>query len=674
MQYSPGTFHWKRTSINEPHPFVLMRGFRGSNRNLTLMDGMTINYPPSLTTNWMSVPMMTVERIEEVRGPFSSLYGGSAMGGVVNFITKTPDKQEIRAKVSYGTFDTLIAQAAYGDRFMDKFSLLLSYEGRRTDGYPSRIVKGSSTSGKGTTPVTGWQTTRDVLDTKDIYILGDRGDEDNNENNIFGKLSFDITAKSNLSFSINHYEKDFEFGDYNTYLRDAYGNPVDSGSVSFLNQKIDLTPGTFLMGTGNTSRKQTRYIAKYTNKFAEGSSLEVLLGANDTPESVSNSPGSSILSADGAGIVSETDSEAYFSEVKLNLPIGNRNFITSGVSYEQMSSKDAYYTLSNWKNTDSKTAFTQSSKGKTENIGIYIQDEISIFSELTAYLGARYDLYRISDGEVVITDPAYIVTSYEAHTESQFSPKLSLHYRPFSDTVFRGSVGTSFRGPMIGELFKKSFHNPNIWMYGNPELEPETAVSWELGVVQNFLNRKTTFAATYFESYVDNLINDVPTAYDPVVGTVIEQKTQNIGKAEIRGVEAEIRHKFTDYLSGFANFTWTDAKTKEHPTNKAAEGKQITLIPEYMANAGLNFSMNNFDVSLTNKYVSKIYSREDNLDTATGVPEGYDEVFLTDFKVGYKFTQWTKISFSINDLFDQGEYYNYKVPGRRVMASMEITF
>ena len=44
----------------------------------------------------------SLERIEVVKGPASSLYGGYAMGGVVNMITRMPEKQELTLTGGYG--------------------------------------------------------------------------------------------------------------------------------------------------------------------------------------------------------------------------------------------------------------------------------------------------------------------------------------------------------------------------------------------------------------------------------------------------------------------------------------------------------------------------------------------------------------------------------------------
>lgn len=39
--------------------------------------------------DWSAIPLNSIERVEVIRGPMSSLYGADAMGGVINIITKS---------------------------------------------------------------------------------------------------------------------------------------------------------------------------------------------------------------------------------------------------------------------------------------------------------------------------------------------------------------------------------------------------------------------------------------------------------------------------------------------------------------------------------------------------------------------------------------------------------
>ncbi len=76
------------------------------NRVLLLIDGRPALSPESGGALWTLVPNGSIERVEIVKGAFSSLYGSSAMGGVINVITKKPDDQTQTAfRSRYGFFD-----------------------------------------------------------------------------------------------------------------------------------------------------------------------------------------------------------------------------------------------------------------------------------------------------------------------------------------------------------------------------------------------------------------------------------------------------------------------------------------------------------------------------------------------------------------------------------------
>ena len=100
---------------------VAIRGVRSSAMGsdlqgavLVLVDGRRIG-----TDNLSMLPMVNVERIEIIRGPASVQYGSSAIGGVINVITKRgigalqPEDKNLAARLEAGggSFDTYKTQA-----------------------------------------------------------------------------------------------------------------------------------------------------------------------------------------------------------------------------------------------------------------------------------------------------------------------------------------------------------------------------------------------------------------------------------------------------------------------------------------------------------------------------------------------------------------------------------
>lgn len=98
---------------------VGIRGFRplygGVNpRVLVLLDGR-----PAGGANLSTIDLDALERVEVVKGPASALYGSSAMGGVVNLVTRrSTGAPEGSASVRYGSFETTEVAARGGGRLL----------------------------------------------------------------------------------------------------------------------------------------------------------------------------------------------------------------------------------------------------------------------------------------------------------------------------------------------------------------------------------------------------------------------------------------------------------------------------------------------------------------------------------------------------------------------------
>jgi outer membrane receptor for ferrienterochelin and colicins len=83
---------------DHPQATVMMQGFEGAYVKV-LIDGMEITGDTGGATPVNMIPVSDIERIEIIRGASSVLYGSDAMGGVINIITKKPDKGKLSARL-----------------------------------------------------------------------------------------------------------------------------------------------------------------------------------------------------------------------------------------------------------------------------------------------------------------------------------------------------------------------------------------------------------------------------------------------------------------------------------------------------------------------------------------------------------------------------------------------
>jgi vitamin B12 transporter len=89
---------------------VFLRG-ANSNQVVVLIDGVRIGSSTTGAASWNAIPLSSIDHIEIVYGPLSSLYGADAIGGVVHIFT---NKSEGRP-----AFSASLGDGSYGARQLD---------------------------------------------------------------------------------------------------------------------------------------------------------------------------------------------------------------------------------------------------------------------------------------------------------------------------------------------------------------------------------------------------------------------------------------------------------------------------------------------------------------------------------------------------------------------------
>jgi vitamin B12 transporter len=166
---------------------------------------------------------------------------------------------------------------------------------------------------------------------------------------------------------------------------------------------------------------------------------------------------------------------------------------------------------------------TYSTLDKTMNdVAGYAQYEFSPVERFTFTAGGRIDDY----------------TTFGTHGTYRFGGRWTA---PVTETILRANVGTGFRAPSFVQTFPP---------FGNPDLQPEESLGWDVGVEQSLCENKVRLGATYFQNEFDNLIISVPAP--PPFYSMLE----NAGKARTLGVETFGSWTPVTNLTLRGTFTW----------------------------------------------------------------------------------------------------------------------
>ncbi len=662
----PGVMVKRGKGLMDTLASVTLRGIPDQKRTLIMMDGIILNNPYYGGVKWGGYYPENLEKIEVVKGPFSSLYGGYAMGGVVNFITKMPKKREITLKAGYGTpfdrgdgmDDLKRAYLSYGNKIKN-FSFFVSYGRQDTNGYPTKLVTSSSLPPAG---ISGYEITYDRYGNLK-YLFGDTGDNRWWDDGITVKAQYEFNRHTRFRFTFMRNRYKYSYDDPHTYLFNATtGDPV-------------YYPGEYKYLTGAGGRVSNIYATHLETRISKKLKTKLLFSYVDTEKDWYVIPGSKAeiwgcppgVNPKYCGYVSNTPQKAFTIDLQFIKPIFFNQILTFGGYYrwEYADTKEKY--LTNWKNEDSTVSLKYESKGKSRTYAFYAQDEIPLKENLTVYIGARVDFWKTYDGYANQVGTSGYPKEYKSNSESCVSPKLAVVYKPFEKTVLKGSVGKAFRPPTIYELYRTWTSSWSGTTYaGNPNLSPETLWSYELGITQE-LWKGASLSLTGFYNKMTDLI------YTQAVNATYKEKV-NVGEAESKGFEAGFEQKFDFGLKLFANLTYTDSEILKNEAKPETEGKRLTYTPLWMGNIGTELDRGRFSAYIVGRYMDKIYSDDENKDKKSGVYGSYDEYFVVDVRLSYKLTKFTTFSLSFDNIFDKDYYCYYKAPGASWFAELSIKF
>ncbi len=637
-------------------------------RTLVLLDGQPIQDAATGKVNWRVPLLADIERIEVVPGGFSSLYGSNAIGGVVNILTKQPDKRELTTNYKKGWGDASGEDASI--YFRDKMANGLGFAGgvgyQRRDSYVNDFILKAPLAGAAGTPVSSAQatTTREGVAT---YLVGDLGTTPWQASNVSAKLFYDLTSGSKLFAGINHQETKVNYTRFNSYLSNtATGAPVSSGTLGINGQRVvwansDFAPFSSLP----LQEASNRYFVGYDGTLGSDMLLKIDLAKIMRVYNFS-AAGATALWDSGAGTWTDTSNNGLDGTAQLSFPLGINHFMVAGVALHKDEVNQKIWALTNWRDPATRTTPGSGYNGHSTTTSLFAQDEFSATEVLKIYLGGRWDDWRAQGDNFVVTPASS--TSYAERHVAAFSPKLSATYKPIDALVLRTSFGRSFRAPTNQDLYSSSSSRGRTTT-GDPNLQPERGVTWELGGEWR-TGASSKLTATIYETQLSNLI------YVKQVTTVAPLLSQriNAGKARVRGVELSAFHSLTNWLEVDANYAYIDSRILENAADPLSVGKRLTDAPGNIVGIGMTAQQGAWSCNVNARHVSHIFWNAQNTDIVEGVPGSYDAHTLVNAKVGYAFNKMMFASLAINNLLNTRAYSYFLLPGRTLTAALDLSF
>jgi len=669
LKYEAGVYDFRPRGIQDSTAAVSMRGLSQQKRTLVLVDGIPFQDGYSSSSMWANIPTDSIERIEIIRGPGSALYGGNAMGGVINIILRVPMKTEAMARGGIGTGwdNTPGSKGEYydyrtganaGTRLGDKVSVFGGFESEYNTGYPASLVVKSATT-KGTGNLVGGYPTQSSTGTAS-WVVGDGGNSIGQRQVANGLVAWDLTDTGRLRFDVLFGNQAYNYGSPNSYVGGALnGSPQALPGYT----AGTIVPGNFLAGLGQTQDYQYRlsydemfgklnfkakaaYIAEY-NWYTQPTSTSTL-GYDAAPGAYTNNVRNSL----------------YF-DVQGTYPIFTTNNLTVGGTFRNDQIFLYDQNMINYGDIGSTTTTLDRTRGQANNWAVFAEDEWKIFTPLSLFTGLRLDYWTSYDGS---SGNVGAIQSIKPHQDSSLSPRVALVYSPFDDTTLKGQISKGFRAPNLYEQLRAwtSSGTSPVQYLPNPNLKPETLWTYELGGTQYLWDKKIKLGATVFHTDFTNYIDSVS-----VGGSSSMVQQQNVGQVAINGLEAEASVKPWDWVNLWGNLTLNDSNITKFSLYPQYVGHKLPTVPGIQANTGIDFIWRQWKLSLMGNYAGQIYSnyQNDNVFKAYGT---YTSCWVWDSKLTYSVNKHMDIMFSVSNMFNQ-KYFRYYA-GQPATGLLELKF
>ena len=588
------------------------RGF-GANRDGSIMtNGLRTVLPRSFNA--------ATERVEVLKGPASTLYGILDPGGLINVVTKRPEK----------TFGGAIS-----------------------------ATSSSFGGGTGQVDVTG-----PIDGTRLAYRLtGEYQDEDywrnfGNERSTFIAPSltwFGDDATVTVLYSHRDYKTPFDRGtifDLNTK------QPVNVDRNTRFDEPFNITDGQSDLAQLNAEyRLNSQWIAKFDysysqDKYSDNQARVMAYDAKtgNLTRRVDATQGSTQrMHSTRADLQGNVDIAGFYNEILTGVSYENYDLLrTDMMRCKNVKGFNIYHPV--YGKLDKCTTVSAADSDQTlkqESYSAYAQDALYLTDKWIAVAGMRYQYYTQYAGKG---------RPFNVNTDSrdeQWTPKLGLVYKLTPSVSLFANYSQTF------------MPQSSIASYIG-DLPPETSNAYEVGAKFDLFDGVTANIAL-FDIHKRNVL------YTESIGDETIAKTA--GRVRSQGVEVDLAGSLTENTNIIASYGYTDAKVLEDPDYA---GKPLPNVPRHTGSLFLTYDIHNAFAgnTLTLGGGGHGVSRRSATNGADYYLPGY---FVADAFAAYKMKLQYPVTLQVNvkNLFDK-TYYTSSIAtnnlGNQIGDPREVQF
>ncbi len=335
--------------------------------------------------------------------------------------------------------------------------------------------------------------------------------------------------------------------------------------------------------------------------------------------------------ADGSvSIDEETLNELYVAAGQFETRIDAHRFVLGGeTQFEQLD------------------ADRLDSAGERDRQSAYVQDEWT----------PAWNDYRL----VIVPGLRY---DRDSQFGSQVSEKLALRYAMTDALTLRAGYGRGYRAPDFKQLLLR-FDNPAVGyrVDGNPDLQPERSVGFNLGAIWQ-LTRAASFSLGTYHNRVEKLIEIVQIE----AGPPIMFSYRNIASARLTGIDAQARLQIGEPLELRVGYGWLHSRDQE-------TGDPLSGRPEHRANAALLFKQPHYNAQLRGVWIGeRVFATDIDTGGAPSAAGRSDAYALFDARA--EWTRWKNysVAIGIDNLFDAGDSSFLPIAPRAAYLELQFRF